>query len=76
MERKKKPCPDKMVGNVDMMNRSEFCIQLIYFPLSVLSSTFKNTKVLQRLLWEGRDGRIILKVKVRNEKRFTPAARL
>lgn len=67
VERKEKPCSDKMVGNVYTVNISEFQIQLIYFPLSVLSSTFKKTRVLQRLTWGDGDGRIILKLKGRSD---------
>lgn len=66
VERKEKPCSDKMVGNVYTVNISDFHIQLIYFPLSVLSSTFKNTRVLQRLMWGDWDGRITLKLKGRS----------
>lgn len=67
VERKEKPFSDKMVGNVYTVNISEFHIQLIYFPLSVLSSTFKKTRVLQRLMWGDGDERIILKLKGRSD---------
>lgn len=46
----------KIIGNVDIMNISEFHMKLIYFPLSVLSSTFKNKSpseaYVERQRWE------------------------
>lgn len=74
VERKEKSCPDTMVGNVDTVNINEFHIQLIYFPLSVLSSTFKKTRVLQRLMRGVGDGRIILKLKGRSDFQWRLAA--